>query len=37
VGIVLGSLVLGETITPVLIASAALILGGALLASMKRS
>jgi drug/metabolite transporter (DMT)-like permease len=37
VGIVLGSLVLGEAMTPVLIASAALILGGALLASMKRS
>jgi drug/metabolite transporter (DMT)-like permease len=37
VGIVLGSLVLGEAMTPMLIASAALILGGALLASMKRS
>lgn len=37
VGIVLGSLVLGEAMTPVLIASAALILGGALLASMKQS
>jgi drug/metabolite transporter (DMT)-like permease len=37
VGIALGSLVLGEALTPVLIASAALILGGALLASMKRS
>jgi drug/metabolite transporter (DMT)-like permease len=37
VGIALGSLVLGEALTLVLIASAALILGGALLASMKRS
>jgi drug/metabolite transporter (DMT)-like permease len=36
-GILLGSLVLGEAVTPMLIASAALILGGALLAYMKRS
>ena len=37
VGILLGSLVLGETITPVLIVSAAMILGGALLAYIKRN
>jgi drug/metabolite transporter (DMT)-like permease len=36
-GILLGSLVLGEAVTPMLIVSAALILGGALLAYMKRS
>src|SRR5580704_12205671 len=37
VGILLGSLVLGEAITPMLIVSAALILGGALLAYIKRN
>ena len=37
VGILLGSLVLGEVITPMLIVSAALILGGALLAYIKRN
>jgi drug/metabolite transporter (DMT)-like permease len=36
VGIVLGSLVLGEAITVTLVVSAALILGGALLAYIKR-
>jgi drug/metabolite transporter (DMT)-like permease len=36
-GILLGSLVLGETVTPTLIVSATLILGGALLAYMKRA
>jgi drug/metabolite transporter (DMT)-like permease len=36
-GIGLGSLVLGETVTPMLIVSATLILGGALLACMKRN
>ena len=36
-GILLGSLVLGETIPPVLIVSAAMILGGALLAYIKRN
>jgi drug/metabolite transporter (DMT)-like permease len=36
-GILLGSLVLGEAITPMLIVSAALILGGALLAYIKRT
>jgi drug/metabolite transporter (DMT)-like permease len=37
VGILLGSLVLNEAITPMLVVSAALILGGALLAYIKRS
>jgi drug/metabolite transporter (DMT)-like permease len=37
VGIVLGSLVLNEAITPMLVVSAALILGGALLAYIKRN
>jgi drug/metabolite transporter (DMT)-like permease len=37
VGILLGSLVLNEAITPMLIVSAALILGGALLAYIKRN
>jgi drug/metabolite transporter (DMT)-like permease len=37
VGILLGSLVLGEAITPMLIVSAALILGGALLAYIKQN
>jgi drug/metabolite transporter (DMT)-like permease len=37
VGVLLGSLVLGEAITPTLIVSAALILGGALLAYIKRN
>jgi drug/metabolite transporter (DMT)-like permease len=36
-GILLGSLVLGEAVTPMLIISATLILGGALLAYMKRN
>jgi drug/metabolite transporter (DMT)-like permease len=36
-GILLGWLVLGEAVTPMLIVSATLILGGALLAYMKRN
>ena len=36
VGIVLGSLVLGEAITATLVVSAAMILGGALLAYIRR-
>jgi drug/metabolite transporter (DMT)-like permease len=36
-GILLGSLVLGEAVTPMLVVSATLILGGALLAYMKRN